>query len=145
MWSMLEDSLVSCHKIRAVNFRQPRGKVINKCEEPAHNAYTGSVETEATVAATNRKRILQQLLILHGKQGRDQQRKELREALCQDTLGEWAAWGRLPLGKETLETLVSKAQELQEETRLSATPGRSAGELGSRERLRGPCTICSNT
>ena len=52
MWNMLEESLVSCPKIRAANFRQPKGKVVNKCEEPAHNAYTGAVETEATIAAT---------------------------------------------------------------------------------------------
>jgi hypothetical protein len=59
MWDMIEDSLISCHKIRAVNFKQPKGKVVNKSEEPTHNAYTGAVETEATIAATKRKRVLQ--------------------------------------------------------------------------------------
>jgi hypothetical protein len=65
---------------------------------------------------------------LHGKQGilqgRDQQRKDLLEALCQDKLEEWAAWGTLPLSKEILETLVSKAQELQEETRQAECDAR---------------------
>ena len=53
MWSMLEESLISCHKIRAATFHQPRGKVTNKCEEAPHNTFTGCAETEATIAATN--------------------------------------------------------------------------------------------
>ena len=52
MWNMLEESLISCHKIRAPTFQQPRGKVTNKCEEAPHNAFTGCAETEATIAAT---------------------------------------------------------------------------------------------
>ena len=30
MWNMLEESLISCHKIRAPTFQQPRRKVTNK-------------------------------------------------------------------------------------------------------------------
>jgi hypothetical protein len=55
MWNMLEESLISCHKIRAPTFQQPRGKVTNKCEEAPQNTFTGCAETEATIAATRRK------------------------------------------------------------------------------------------
>ena len=44
--------------------------------------------------------------------------------LCGDPLAEWAAWGMLPLNKETLEQLVERAQELQEETRQEACDAR---------------------
>ena len=110
MWAMLEESLVNCHQLHAPSFQQPRGKVINKCEEAPQNSFTGCAETEATIAATRRKRILQQLLALHGRQDRDQQQRELRQALCGDPLVEWAAWGMLPLDKARLESLVTRAQ-----------------------------------
>ena len=126
MWARLEESLISCHKLRAATFQQPRGRVINKCEEAPQNSFTGCAETEATIAATRRKRILQQLLALHGRQDRDQQQHELRQALCGDPLAEWAAWGMLPLDKATLEMLVARAQELQEETRQEACDARKS-------------------
>ena len=74
MWSMLEESLISCHKIRSATFQQPRGKVTQKCEEAPQNSFTGCAETEATIAATRRKRILQQLLALNGRQDRTSSR-----------------------------------------------------------------------
>ena len=84
MWAMLEEGLVRCHQLRAPGFQQLRGRVINKCEEAPQNPFSGHAETEATIAATRRKRILQQLLVLHGRLDREQQQQELRQALCGD-------------------------------------------------------------
>ena len=45
MWAMLEESLVKCHQLHAPGFQQPRGRVINKCEEAPQNPFSGSAET----------------------------------------------------------------------------------------------------
>ena len=39
MWAMLEESLVRCHQLHAPGFQQPRGRVINKCEEAPQNPF----------------------------------------------------------------------------------------------------------
>ena len=126
MWAMIEEKLVECHQLRAPGFQRPHGQIINKCEEAPQDPYSGSAETAATAAATKRKRILQQLLLLHGRQDRELQQRELRQALCKDSDVEWAAWGTLPQGREVLERLVTRAQEAAEEARQAEPLARGA-------------------
>jgi hypothetical protein len=64
--------------------------------------------------------------VLHGRQDREQQQQELRQALCGDPQVEWTAWGMLPLDRERLEILVARAQEVQEELRQAACDSRKA-------------------
>ena len=97
MWAMIEEKLVECHQLRAPGFHRPRGKIVNKCEEAPQNPYSGSAETGATSAATKRKRILQQLLLLHGRGDREVQQRHLRQALSKDSGEDWAALGCGPL------------------------------------------------
>ena len=127
MWAMIEEKLVECHQLRAPGFQRPHGQIINKCEEAPQDPYSGSAETAATAAATKRKGILQQLLLLHGRQDRELQQRELRQALCKDSDVEWAAWGMLPQqGREVLERLVTRAQEAAEEARQAEPLARGA-------------------
>ncbi len=76
----------------------------------------------ATAAATMRKRILKQLLLLHGRQDRELQQRELRQALCKDSDVEWAAWGM----RQVLECLVVRAQEAAVEARQAESVARGA-------------------
>ena len=126
MWAMIEKTLVECHHLRAPGFQRPQGRVINKCEEAPKNPYSGSAETAATAATTKRKRILQQLYLLQGRQDREVQQHDLRQALCKDPDVEWAAWGMLALGREQLASLVVCAQEAAEEARQAAREARRA-------------------
>ena len=97
--AMIEGKLVECHQLRAPGFQRPQGRITKECEEAPQNPYSGSADTAATTAATRRKRILQQLLLLHGRQDRELQQRELRQALCEDSEVDWAAWGMLPLAR----------------------------------------------
>ena len=117
--------------------------VINKREEAPQTPFSGSAETEATIAATRRKRILQQLLALHGRQDREQQQQELRQALCGDPQVEWAAWGMLPLDRARLEIWSSGLKKCKRNCgRRLAIPGRPLGGPGCKEKPRAPCETC---
>ena len=126
MWATIEEKLVECHQLRAPGFQKPQGRVVNKCEESPQNPFSGSAETAATAAATKRKRILQQLLLLHGREDRELQQRELRQALCKDPVAEWAAMGAFPQNREVLEFMVARAQDAAEEARRAECDSRRA-------------------
>ena len=95
VWSVMEDTLVTCHRLNSSGFQRPRGRTVTKAEEAPQDPYSGEVYTQAARAAQHRKRILQQLLILHGSPGREEAVSQLRTALCRDPAPEWIAGGAL--------------------------------------------------
>ena len=126
MWAMIEDPLMECHQLRAPGFHRPRGKIVNKSDEAPQNPFSGSAETGATSAATKRKKILQQLLLLHGRGDREVQQRHLRQALCKDSGADWAALGCGLLCREDLEHLVIRAREAEDVARLAEREARRA-------------------
>ena len=127
VWSVLEDTLVNCHRLNSSGFQRPRGRTVTKAEEAPQDPYSGEVYTQAARAAQHRKRILQQLLILHGRPGREEAVKQLRTALCRDPAPEWAVWGTFPL-TQTWRTWSKR--RAQPKTRLSESRMTAGGDLG---------------
>ena len=103
VWSVLEDTLVNCHRLNSSGFQRPRGRTVTKAEEAPQDPYSGEVYTQAARAPQHRRRILQQLLILHGRPGREEAVKQLRTTLCRAPAPEWAMWGTFPLTQTALE------------------------------------------
>ncbi len=121
---ILENTLVDCQKLNSPVFQRPRGCTVTKAAEAPQDPYTGEVHTQAVRAAQHRKRILQQLLILHGRPGRDEAVRQFRTALGRDPALEWAVWGMFPFTQAALEDLVGAARAADDEALGAARESR---------------------
>jgi hypothetical protein len=133
MWSHLEASLCRCHRLLCSHFVRPEARTTTKFEEPRRDGHQGDLEERTLLAATLRKRRVQQWLSWQLKpetEERTRQLKNLRQALAGDSDPEWAAVAMLSLPQMALEELVKKAREEEDKVRAELRAKRRAGFFG---------------